>query len=156
MYASLGLTDDAHRAFDEMPVKDAVVWATVIGGLVRWGLLDEARRLLVQAPERNVVSWTSLIAGYSRAGRPADAVYCFNCMLSDGVEPDEVAVIGALSACSKLKNLELGRFLHLLVGKKRMRMADNLVVALINMYAKCGDIAQAQAVFDSCGKGPKA
>jgi pentatricopeptide repeat protein len=155
MYASLGLTDDARRAFDEMPVKDAVVWATVIGGLVRWGLLDEARRLLLQAPERNVVSWTSLIAGYSRAGRPADAVYCFNCMLSDGVEPDDVAVIGALSACSKLKNLELGRLLHLLVGKKRIRMTDNLVVALIDMYAKCGDIAQAQVVFDAVGRGQK-
>ncbi|PWZ23502.1 Pentatricopeptide repeat-containing protein [Zea mays] len=155
MYASMGLTDDARRAFDEIPVKDAVVWATVIGGLVRWGLLDEARRLLVQAPERNVVSWTSLIAGYSRAGRPADAVYCFNCMLSDGVAPDEVAVIGALSACSKLKNLDLGRLLHLLVGQKRIRMTDNLVVALIDMYAKCGDIAQAQAVFDAVGRGQK-
>lgn len=34
-------------------------------------------------------------------------------------------------------------------------MTDNLVVALIDMYAKCGDIAQAQAVFDAVGRGQK-
>ncbi|PUZ59189.1 hypothetical protein GQ55_4G020700 [Panicum hallii var. hallii] len=155
MYAALGFTDDARRAFDEIPVKDAVAWTTMIGGLAKMGLLDEARRLLVQAPERNVVSWTSLIAGYSRAGRAAEAVDCFNSMLSDGVAPDEVAVIAVLSACSRLKDLDLGRSLHFLIGEKRINMSDNLVVALIDMYAKCGDIACAQGIFDAVGRGQK-
>ncbi|CAL5040945.1 unnamed protein product [Urochloa decumbens] len=155
MYAALGLPDDARRAFDEIPVKDAVVWTTVIGGLAKTGMPDEARKLLEQAPERNVVSWTSLIAGYSRAGRAAEAVACFSSMLSDGVAPDEVTVIGVLSACSQLKDLDLGRSLHFLVGQKRIKMSDNLVVALIDMYAKCGDIACAQGVFDAVGRGQK-
>lgn len=155
MYAALRLADDARRVFDEIPVKDAVVWTTVIGGLAKMGMLDEAWRLLVQAPERNVISWTSLIAGYSRAGRAAEAVDCFNRMLSDGVVPDEVTVIGVLSACSQLKDLDLGRSLHFLVGEKKIRMSDNLVVALIDMYAKCGDIACAQGIFDAVGRGQK-
>ncbi|CAN6162792.1 unnamed protein product [Urochloa humidicola] len=155
MYATFGLTDDARQAFDEIPVKDAVMWTTVISGLAKMGRLDEAQRLLAQAPERNVVSWTSLIAGYSRAGRAAEAVACFNSMLSDGVSPDEVTLIGVLSACSQLKDLDLGRSLHFLVGEKRIEMSDNLVVALIDMYAKCGDIACAQGVFDAVGRGQK-
>ncbi|KAG2614102.1 pentatricopeptide repeat-containing protein At4g21065-like [Panicum virgatum] len=155
MYAALGLTDDARRAFDEIPAKDAVAWTTMIGGLAKMGLLEEARRLLVQAPERNVVAWTSLIAGYSRAGRAAEAVNCFNSMLSDGVAPHEVAVTGVLSACSQLKDLDLGRSLHFLIGEKRIKMSDNLVVALIDMYAKCGDIACAQGIFDAVGRGQK-
>ncbi|KAJ1260933.1 hypothetical protein BS78_10G269700 [Paspalum vaginatum] len=155
MYASLGLEDDARRAFDEIPVKDAVVWTTVISGLAKMGQLDEARRLLLQAPERNVVSWTSLIAGYSRAGQAAEAVHCFNSMLSDGVTPDEVSMLGALSACSQLKDLKLGHLLHFLVGEKGIRMSVNLVVALIDMYAKCGDITCAHEVFDTVGRGQK-
>jgi pentatricopeptide repeat protein len=83
MYAALGLADDARRAFAEVRVKDAVSWTMTIGGLAKMGLLDEARSLLAQAPVGNVVSWTSLIAAYSRAGRAAEAVGCFNSVLSD-------------------------------------------------------------------------
>jgi pentatricopeptide repeat protein len=155
MYAQLGLADDARRAFAEVRVKDAVSWTMAIGGLAKMGLLDEARSLLVQAPVRNVISWTSLITAYSRAGRPAEAVGCFNSMLADGVAPDEVTVIGMLSACGQLKDLDLGRSLHLLVREKGMSTSDNLVVALIGMYAKCGDILCAQEVFDAVGRGPK-
>ncbi|KAL6873631.1 hypothetical protein ACP4OV_013713 [Aristida adscensionis] len=155
MYSELGLAGDARRAFDEIPVKDAVAWAMVIGGMAKMGLLDEARRLLAQSPERNVISWTSLIAGYSRAGRAAEAVKSFNSMLSDGIAPDEVTVIAVLSACAQLKDLWLGRSLHLLVREKGMLMSDNLVVALIDMYAKCGDIAHAREVFDAVGRGQK-
>ncbi|GJN39302.1 hypothetical protein PR202_gb28412 [Eleusine coracana subsp. coracana] len=153
MYAELGLADDARRAFGEITMKDAVSWTMVIGGLAKMGFLDEARKLLVQAPERNVISWTSLIAAYSRAGRAAEAVYCFNSMLSDGIAPDEVTVIGVLSACGQLKDLDLGRSLHLMVKEKRMSMTTNLVVALIDMYAKCGCILRAQDVFDAVGRG---
>ncbi|XP_062234199.1 pentatricopeptide repeat-containing protein At4g21065-like [Phragmites australis] len=155
MYAELGLADDTRRVFDEIPVKDAVAWTMVIGGLAKMGLLDEARKFLVQAPERNVISWTSLIAGYSRAGRAAEAVDCFNSMLSDGIVPDEVTVIAMLSACAQLKDLDFGRSLHLLVRQKGMLKSENLVVALIDMYAKCGDIVCAQEVFDAVGRGQK-
>lgn len=153
MYTELGLADDARRAFDEIPVKDAVAWTMVISGLAKMGLLDDARHLLAQAPAKNVISWTSLVAGYSRAGQAAEAVDCFNSMLSDGIEPDEVTLIGVLSACAQLKDLEFGRSLHLLVGEKGLLMSDNLVVALIDMYAKCGDIGRAHEVFDAVGRG---
>ncbi|KAM0913396.1 hypothetical protein ACQ4PT_012178 [Festuca glaucescens] len=153
MYAELGLPRDACRAFHEMPTKDSVAWTMVTCGLAKMGLLDDARRLLAQAPARNVVSWTGLISGYSRAGRAAEAVDCFNRMLSDGVAPDEVTVIGVLSACAQLKDLDFGRSLHMLAGEKRMLMGDKLVVALIDMYAKCGDIGRAQEIFDTSGRG---
>lgn len=153
MYVELGLAGDARRAFDDIPVKDAVAWTTVISGLAKLGLLDDAWCLLRHSPARNVISWTGLISGYSRAGRAAEAVDCFNSMLSDGIEPDEVTVIGLLSACAQLKDLVFGRSLHKLVGEKGMLMSGKLVVALIDMYAKCGDIGRAWEVFDALGRG---
>uniref|UniRef100_A0ACD5UHE3 Uncharacterized protein n=1 Tax=Avena sativa TaxID=4498 RepID=A0ACD5UHE3_AVESA len=153
MYVELGLPGDARQAFNEIPIKDAVAWTTVISGLAKTGLLDEARRLMAQAPARNVVSWTGLISAYSRAGRAAEAVDCFNNMLSDGIEPDEVTVVGMLSACAQLKDLGFGSWLHMLVWEKRMLMSDKLVVALIDMYAKCGDIGRAWEIFYALGRG---
>ncbi|KAL5200457.1 hypothetical protein ABZP36_021660 [Zizania latifolia] len=153
MYTELGLADDARRAFDEIPVKDAVAWTIMISGLAKMGQLYDARCLLAQAPVRNVISWTSLIAAYSRARRANEAVDCFKSMLSEGIAPDEVTMIGVLSACAQLKDLELGRSLHLFVREKGMLTNAKLVVALIDMYAKCGDIGHAREVFDAMGRG---
>uniref|UniRef100_A0A0E0Q2C9 DYW domain-containing protein n=1 Tax=Oryza rufipogon TaxID=4529 RepID=A0A0E0Q2C9_ORYRU len=153
MYTELGLAGDVRRAFDEIPVKDAVSWTMVISGLAKMGMLSDARLLLAQAPVRDVISWTSLIAAYSRADRAKEAVDCFKNMLSEGIAPDDVTVIGVLSACSQLKDLELGCSLHLLVKEKGMSMSENLVVALIDMYAKCGDFGHAREVFDAVGRG---
>ncbi|CAM0909773.1 unnamed protein product [Alopecurus aequalis] len=153
MYAELGLPGDARRAFHEIPIKDAVAWTTVISGLAKMGLLDDAHRLLAQAPARNVVSWTGLISGYSRAGQAAEAVDCFNRMLSDGIAPDEVSVISVLSASGQLKDLDFGRSLHMLVWEKRMLTSHKLVVALIDMYAKCGDVGTAREIFEALGRG---
>jgi pentatricopeptide repeat protein len=153
MYVELGLPGDARRAFHEIRIKDEVAWTTVISGLAKTGSLDDARRLLAQAPARNVVLWTGLISGYSRAGRAAEAVDCYNRMLSDGIAPDEVTVISMLSACAQLKDLDFGRSLHMLAVEQRMLMCSALVVALIDMYAKCGDISSAREVFDALGRG---
>uniref|UniRef100_A0A0E0NB18 DYW domain-containing protein n=1 Tax=Oryza rufipogon TaxID=4529 RepID=A0A0E0NB18_ORYRU len=155
MYIRLGLAADARRAFDEIHVKDAVAWTMLISGLAKMGMLCDTQLLLSQAPVRDVISWTSLIAAYSRANRAREAVGCFKTMLSHGIAPDEVTVIAVLSACAKLKDLELGRSLHLLVEEKGMPTSENLVVALIDMYAKCGDFGHAQQVFDALGRGPR-
>jgi pentatricopeptide repeat protein len=155
MYIRLGLAADARRAFDEIHVKDAVAWTMLISGLAKMGMLCDAQLLLSQAPVRDVISWTSLIAAYSRANRAREAVGCFKTMLSHGIAPDEVTVIAVLSACAKLKDLELGRSLHLLVEEKGMPTSENLVVALIDMYAKCGDFGHAQQFFDALGRGPR-
>uniref|UniRef100_A0A0D9WTX0 DYW domain-containing protein n=1 Tax=Leersia perrieri TaxID=77586 RepID=A0A0D9WTX0_9ORYZ len=155
MYTELGLAGDARRAFDEIPVKDVVSWTMVISGMAKMGMLSEARQLLAQATVRDVISWTSLIAAYSRAGRAKEAVDCFKSMLSEGIAPDEVTIIGVLTACAHLRDLELGSSLHLLVKEKGMFMSENLVVALIDMYAKCGDFGNAREVFDAMGRGRK-
>ncbi|XP_010917966.1 pentatricopeptide repeat-containing protein At3g62890-like [Elaeis guineensis] len=151
MYLEFGWVDDARRAFSGTDRKDVVSWTTFIGGLVKSGFLDEARRLFDEMPERNVISWTSMITGNSQAGRAEEAVQFFKRMLSDGVVPDAVTVISVLSACAQMRDLELGKWLHQFLAKENIAFNSNLIVALIDMYSKCGDICSARQVFDSIG-----
>ncbi|XP_072973890.1 pentatricopeptide repeat-containing protein At3g62890-like [Typha angustifolia] len=150
MYMEFGLVDDARRAFDQVKEKDVVSWTTIVSGLAKFGFLNEAKELFDRMPARNVVSWTSLIAGFCRAGQAAEAVNFFNKMLSDNVAPDVVTMVVVLSSCAELKDLELGRRIHGLV-KDEMAISNNLVVALVDMYSKCGDIKAAHEVFLSMG-----
>ncbi|CAA6659008.1 unnamed protein product [Spirodela intermedia] len=151
MYSELGLIELSKKAFEGINHKDVISWTTIVGGYVKSGRLNEAQNLFDEMPVRNVVSWTSLMTGYSQAGRPAEAVRTFKAMLSANVMPDSVAIVSALSACSQLKDLELGRWIHAVVDDHNIRLTRNLSVAMIDMYSKCGDLPSARRVFDSTG-----
>ncbi|MQL87080.1 hypothetical protein Taro_019612 [Colocasia esculenta] len=151
MYSEFGFMEASRRVFDKVSQKDVVSWTTIVGGYAKARLLDEARRLFDEMPVRNVVSWTSMIAGYSQVGRAEEAVRVFKDMLSANVMPDSVAIVSALSACSQLRDLDLGKWIHFFVNKRGLSVSRNLTVALVDMYSKCGDLFSARQVFDSIG-----
>uniref|UniRef100_A0A6V7QSZ4 Acylamino-acid-releasing enzyme n=1 Tax=Ananas comosus var. bracteatus TaxID=296719 RepID=A0A6V7QSZ4_ANACO len=152
MYMELGRVGDARRAFQRISRRDVVSWTTMISGMAKLGFLNDARKLFDETPVRNVVSWTSLIAGYAQADRAEEAIELFTKMLSDNVKADTVTVVVVLSACAQLKDLELGKWIHSFIQKEGIIINNNLVVALIDMYSKCGDVNCAQECFDSMGR----
>ncbi|PIA49277.1 hypothetical protein AQUCO_01300258v1, partial [Aquilegia coerulea] len=48
----------------------------------------------------NLITWTSIIGAYAFHGLPRRAIEIFEEMLSKGAEPDRLAFLGVLSACS--------------------------------------------------------
>ena len=64
------------------------------------------------------------------------------------MKPDPVTVCSILPACSNLKDLKSGKEIHGFAV--RHGMVENLFVsnALVNLYAKCLCVSEAQAVFD--------
>ncbi|KAJ4974010.1 hypothetical protein NE237_007184 [Protea cynaroides] len=111
--------------------------------------LDDAHRLFDEIPSKNVVCWTSLISAYVNNGKPNKALKLFRQMQMENVEPDQVTVTVALSACADLGALDMGGWIHAYVCHYQGIEADLcLNNALINMYAKCGDIRKARRLFD--------
>ncbi|XP_060205021.1 pentatricopeptide repeat-containing protein At2g02980, chloroplastic-like [Lycium barbarum] len=112
---------------------------------------DDARQLFDEIPERNVVTWNALITSYTHNRRFREAIDVFREMLACGVKPGEVTMVGVLSACSHLGALNQGRWIHDYIVRNRLRMNVYVGTALIDMYAKCGDIDEAKKVFESMG-----
>ncbi|CAN7006177.1 unnamed protein product [Brassica rapa subsp. trilocularis] len=150
MYCSSGGLRDARKVFDEMPVRDVTVWNALLAGCGKVGEVDEARRLLEMMPcwVRNVVSWTCVISAYAKKGRASEAIEVFHRMVMEDVEPDEVTLLAALSACADLGSLELGERICSYVDHRGMKRGVSLNNALIDMYAKSGNIAKALEVFE--------
>ncbi|KAG6736061.1 hypothetical protein POTOM_061245 [Populus tomentosa] len=73
------------------------------------GEIDCMRRVFDKMSERNVVSWTSLIGGYAKRGCYKEAVSLFFEMVEVGIRPNSVTMVGVISACAKLQDLQLGR-----------------------------------------------
>ncbi|XP_074570484.1 pentatricopeptide repeat-containing protein At5g27110-like [Curcuma longa] len=129
----------------------------VANGLVllygRCGQLGTARLLFEKMPARNVVSWTTIISVYHQAGFPHDALDLYRSMQTDGgVRPNAFTYSVALNCCASVQDFELGVRIHEELVKDGCESDEFIVVALIDMYAKCGCVANARQVFDRMTK----
>lgn len=140
---------DARKVFDEMSMRDVMSWDAMIAGYAKVGDVWNVMELFESMPERNVISWTSVIAGYAHADRPCKAIEIFRRMQFAGVNPDEVVMLVVLSACSQLGAFEFGIWVHDYIGKNGLCKTLPLNNALIDMYAKSGNMDKALEVFEN-------
>ncbi|KAL1205912.1 Pentatricopeptide repeat-containing protein [Cardamine amara subsp. amara] len=155
MYGKCGFVGEVKRIFEVLEEKSVVSWTVVMDTVVKWEGLERGREVFNEMPERNVVAWTVLVAGYVRAGFTGEALellaeMVFKC----GHDLNFVTLCSMLSACAQSGNLVIGRWVHVYALKKAMMMReeatyDSVMVgtALVDMYAKCGNIDSSIKVF---------
>ncbi|CAA7389324.1 unnamed protein product [Spirodela intermedia] len=137
-----------HRYIQEKAMHCNVFVATsLVDMYAKCGDMERARQVFEQMPERDVVTWSTMVAGYSSNGFPRVAVEMFFRMQEEKVEPDCFTMVGLLSACAKLGALQLGHSASGLLDRRLFLCNPVLGTALIDMYAKCGDVGTAWAVF---------
>jgi pentatricopeptide repeat protein len=137
--------DEARRVFDEMHVRDVVSFSGLLTAHLKGNHLDSARMVFDQMPHRDIVSWTAMISAYAKAQRPQEALMLFDAM---PMQPDEVTMVSVVSACSALGDLATGERLRQYVDSNGFGWMVSLRNALMNMYAKCGCLKEARALFD--------
>ncbi|CAN1132277.1 Putative pentatricopeptide repeat-containing protein At3g08820 [Linum perenne] len=111
------------------------------------GNMERARSLFESMREKDIVSWSTMIQGYASNGLPKEALEFFHAMLNHGLKPDRYAMVGALSACSRLGALALGEWASSLIDQDEFLVNPVLGTALIDMYAKCGCMLKGWDVF---------
>ncbi|KAL5972974.1 hypothetical protein ACLOJK_039781 [Asimina triloba] len=151
-YSVIGRIQMARHLFDESRERDVVSWNTMITGYARIVDMRAASGLFDEMPERNSISWSAVIAGYAQVGASSKALDVFQEMLAAGVMPNEATLVSALTACSQAGALEQGKWVHGYLNAKGMRMNVFLGAALIDMYAKCGELELALEVFSDMGE----
>lgn len=120
---------------------------TLLDMYSKCGDLRDAIRVFERMSERSVVSWTSMMAGYVREGLSSEAIRLFHEMERNGVSPDIFTVTSILHACARSGSLDNGKDIHYYI--REYSMDSNLFVcnALMDMYAKCGSMGDANLVF---------
>ncbi|GMI73453.1 mitochondrial editing factor 22 [Hibiscus trionum] len=112
------------------------------------GQVMVARSLFNQMKVPNLILWNAMISGYAKNGYADEAVKLFRDMISRNIRTDSITARSAVLACAQVGSFELARWMDNYISKSEHR--DDIFVnsALIDMYAKCGNVDMARIVFD--------
>lgn len=119
MYVKCGSIKDARSAFDTLRCKDVVTWNSIISGYAQHGLGQEALNL-----------YSSMVDQYT-------------------VLPNSVTFVCLLQACGSIGALHQGKELHAQIQQWGLEADVAVGSSLVDMYAKCGSMDNAQRVFDT-------
>ncbi|XP_058079370.1 pentatricopeptide repeat-containing protein At2g01510, mitochondrial-like [Magnolia sinica] len=112
------------------------------------GAIGSARMVFDGMAERDVVAWNALLTGYSQNGMPAEALGVYNGMREAGVDVDFVAVASVIAACSQLRSIHQGKWVHSWVVKNGFEADVVVATALLDMYASSGGLDLAIQLFE--------
>ncbi|XP_016462818.1 pentatricopeptide repeat-containing protein At2g03380, mitochondrial-like [Nicotiana tabacum] len=115
---------------------------------MKCGATAEARVIFDELCANDFVTWTAMIVGYSQSGYPDEALKLFTDEKWQGILPSSITLSSVLSACAQLNNLKLGKSVHTLRIKLGLYEAT-VTNALVDMYAKCGAMADARCLFEN-------
>ncbi|XP_010257116.1 PREDICTED: pentatricopeptide repeat-containing protein At1g08070, chloroplastic-like [Nelumbo nucifera] len=99
-----------HSYIDRNAVDLKVVVGTALVNMYsKCGALESAQHVFDCMPDRDVVAWNAMIMGFSMNGQSKNALELFSQMRREDVKPNEITMIGVLSACTHSGLIDEGR-----------------------------------------------
>ncbi|XP_051114911.1 pentatricopeptide repeat-containing protein At2g33680 [Andrographis paniculata] len=126
----------------------ASVGNAVVTMYAKSGSLNDSARVFELSSDKNAITWSAMITGYAQAGNAEKALKLFEEMHSNGMKPSKYTIVGVLNACSNAEEIVVGKQVHAFLIKLGFESQMYILTAMVDMYAKCGLIVDAQKGFD--------
>lgn len=139
----------AHAHFAASRFNNYVVLQnTVMNMYAKCGDMEMAHKVFDEMTERDMVSYTMLITGYSQTSEFNEALRLYVEMAKLGLQPNEFTFGSALKSAGGVQSDSIGGGIHGACIK--LGYEGNVYVgsALVDMYARCGKMAEAKLLFD--------
>ncbi|XP_068644563.1 putative pentatricopeptide repeat-containing protein At3g01580 [Aristolochia californica] len=129
---------------------DKFVGVALMELYAKFGDMEGARRVFSEFAQPDVVMWTSMVTWYVQNGDAKEALlFFYQMVMTEGVMPDRVTLVSAVSACAQSENFKYGSCCHGFVFRRSLLHDLPLVNALLNFYAKVGYVHYAKTLFSS-------
>ncbi|GJX09313.1 putative pentatricopeptide repeat-containing protein [Tanacetum coccineum] len=145
---SVNLGNQIYSYVIKTGVSNEFVLNSLIDMYAKFGDVDSAYNIFNNQHKKSTVTWNSMLWGFRNNGQSVEAMNLFDQMYLDGQEMDDVTFLSAIQACSDLRDLDKGKWIHHKLVTNDVLKDTYVYTALLDMYAKCGDLWMAQSVFD--------
>lgn len=127
----------------------STVGTALLDTYFKQGNPDAATKTFDSILEKDIVSWSAILAGYAQIGDSERAIKVFMKLGREGsIRPNEYTFSSVINACTgPTSGAEQGRQLHGCSIKSGFSCALVVSSALVTMYAKRGNIENANKVF---------
>ncbi|KAJ7970644.1 Pentatricopeptide repeat-containing protein [Quillaja saponaria] len=126
-----------------------VSMGSLVNAYAKCGSIERAYHFYKAMPTKDMISCTSLIAGYAREGMYSrDVIDIVKEIIRMNKEMDNVMLCSLLNVCANIVSLSLGRQVHALAIKTQPCYDVTMGNALIDMYAKSGEIGDSYHAFN--------
>lgn len=123
------------------------VMNSILDMYCRCSSLGDAKQCFHEMTQRDSITWNTLIAGYEKSD-PYESISTYSCMEFEGLSPNCFTFSSIIAAVANLAILSCGEQIHGRIIKRGLGGNLELDNALIDMYAKSGNIAGARRIFD--------
>ncbi|KAH7298190.1 hypothetical protein KP509_25G031300 [Ceratopteris richardii] len=122
---------------------------TLLDAYTRFGNMEDVLCVFSSIEEKSVVAWNAVINGCLHHGNTDNALHFFLQMQTEGILPTHVTFVIVLKICSDIAFLIQGKVFHSQMLSCGVNSNVTVHNTLIDMYAKCTCLSDAQRVFDS-------
>ncbi|KAH7428797.1 hypothetical protein KP509_09G018400 [Ceratopteris richardii] len=113
------------------------------------GDLSASYQVFLANPSPSTHTWNAILSSYTQAKEHSRCLVLFDIMEKNNeVTPNINSFLCVLQACTKLRDIELGRSLHGKILSFGFELDICIGTSLINMYSECGYLRDMQQVFD--------
>ncbi|CAI9102782.1 OLC1v1001115C1 [Oldenlandia corymbosa var. corymbosa] len=111
--------------------------------------LCSARRIFDTMGMKDSITWNAMITGYAQNGYSDEAISLYKDMKAAGVKVDRITMVVVLSACASVGALEIGKHIFEYALLHDLKHDIYVCTALIDMFAKCGNLDYSFQVFEN-------
>ncbi|KAK4280632.1 hypothetical protein QN277_012234 [Acacia crassicarpa] len=142
--ASLYHGQIVHGKSIHMGVDDnMLVSSALVDMYCKCGVTSDAWVIFEAMPTRSVVSWNAMIGGYARNGQCLEAVALYERMLQEKLKPDNITLVGVLSACINADMVEQGQKYFGSIIEHGMTPTLDHYACMITLLGRSGYISKA-------------
>ncbi|KAK4264357.1 hypothetical protein QN277_025549 [Acacia crassicarpa] len=148
-YVKNGKVDYARIVFDMMLENNVICSTSLISGYMNQGSVEDAEYIFHKTVEKDIVVFNAMIEGYSKSSEYAiKAIEVYIDMQRSNFRPNISTFASIIGACSTLAAPEIGQQVQTQLIKTQLFFNIKMGSALIDMYSKCGRVADARRVFN--------
>lgn len=114
--------------------------------------IADAETLFDEMSVKDPVSWSVMVGGFAKTNDFVNSLRVFREILRSSLNLDNYTLPIMIRVCREKRDVVVGRLIHKVALKSGMDLDCYVCAALVDMYAKCGEIGDACKLFDEMPK----